>query len=483
MVSTRTGTRWEACTPSQVMNPSHDQASRITAAPAMVPAIRPAWRLRIVWLMNICSWTRQSSRPSARPSHEPAPDLAFEATQYRADVVLAAAGQLEEDLLQRLPVLPDHVPEVLQAAHRYQAAVVDDGQPGAHPLGDFEDVSGKEDSLPLTAEVLQDVFHLSGALRIEADGRLIKEEDLRVVQQRRRQRDFLPHAARIAREEVVAALPEIEQVQQRRDPAIAKPALNMVEIAGEFEELAGAELVVEGGGVRHVADQRLGFLRLGRNVDPGHPGVAAARSQQAHEHLDGGCLAGPVGTEEAEQLPGAHLQVQVLYRREAAVALGQEAGGQHRAQSTDGSPKPGLEWASWRASGSNTARIQGVAQAPRQVFRRYSVVALKVKPCLQSPDSIDGGRTAGRRARRPGQQPGVRPDGRPLCGDDRPAAAGLRPRRASADGGRGLSPVLPAPAGTQGLPALQRSRVPQARRGNHRRLQVGRGALHRSGRQ
>src|ERR1700693_2873175 len=122
------------------MNPSHDQASRITAAPAMVPAIRPALRLRIVWLMNICSWTRQSSRPSASPSSAPAPGLALEATQHRADVVLAAAGQLEEDLLQRLPVLSDHVPEVLQCPHRHQPAVVDDGQPGAHSLGDFKNV-------------------------------------------------------------------------------------------------------------------------------------------------------------------------------------------------------------------------------------------------------------------------------------------------------------------------------------------------------
>src|SRR5207253_9972021 len=173
-----------------------------------------------------------------------------------------------------------------------------------------------------------------------------------------------------------------------RDPAVAKPPLDVVEIAGEFEELPGAELVVEGGGIGHVADQRLGLLRLDCDIDPGHPGAAAARSQQSDEHLDGGGLAGAVGAEEAEQLPGAHLQVQVFHRREAAVALGQEAGGQHRAKCTDGSPKPGLEWASWRASGSNTARIQAVAHVPRQVFRRYSAVALKVEPCLQSPDSI-----------------------------------------------------------------------------------------------
>src|SRR5258708_37671713 len=100
----------------------------------MVPAIRPAWRLRIVWLTNICSCTRQSSRPSPSPSNAPVPGLAFEATQHRADVVLAAAGQFEEDLLQRLPVLSDHVAKVLEAPHRHQPAVVDDGQPGAHAL-------------------------------------------------------------------------------------------------------------------------------------------------------------------------------------------------------------------------------------------------------------------------------------------------------------------------------------------------------------
>src|SRR5713226_1615158 len=256
--------RCEASTPSQVMNPSHDQASRITAAPAMVPAIRPAWRLRTVWLMNICSWTRQSSRPSPSPSSAPAPGLALQATQHPADVVLVAAGQFEEDLFQRLPVLPDHVAEVLQASHCHQPAMVDDGESRAHPLGDFQDVRGKEDGLSLAAEILEDVLHLTSALGVEADSRLIEEKDLRVVQQRRRERDFLSHAARVTRKEVVAAVLEIEQFEQRGDPAIAKPPLDVVEIAGEFEKLPGAQLVVERGGVRHVPDQRLGLLWLSR---------------------------------------------------------------------------------------------------------------------------------------------------------------------------------------------------------------------------
>ena len=82
------------------MSASHDQARMMTAAPTIVPTIRPGWRLRMVWLMNIWSWARQSSSPTASPPASRAIGLTLEATQHGADVFLAAPGQLEEDLLQ-----------------------------------------------------------------------------------------------------------------------------------------------------------------------------------------------------------------------------------------------------------------------------------------------------------------------------------------------------------------------------------------------
>src|SRR5438445_229298 len=237
-MSIETGIRCDAWRPNQVMIASQAQASTMIAAPTMVPTIRPGLRLRMVWLVNICSWVRHSSSPTPRPLATRVRGLAFETTQHRADVLLATAGQVEEDLLQRLPVLSDHVSELLQAAHGDQPTVVDDRQPAAHPLGDLQDVGGEEHRLPLPAEVLEDVFRL--------------------------------------------------------------------------------------------------------------PGARAGRSEQADKHLDGGRLAGAVGPEEAEELAASHLQVQVLHGGQAAVALGQEPGGEHRAQSSRGGRKKPPRMASGR---------------------------------------------------------------------------------------------------------------------------------------
>src|SRR5207244_5104729 len=106
---------------------SHDQAMMMMAALTMVPAIRPGLWLRRVWLRNICSWARQSSSPTWSPATTRSMGLFLEAAQDGADVFLAAPGELQEDLLQRLPVLSDHVAQLLQAALRDQPAVVDNG--------------------------------------------------------------------------------------------------------------------------------------------------------------------------------------------------------------------------------------------------------------------------------------------------------------------------------------------------------------------
>src|SRR5712692_79477 len=325
------------------MMASHDQATTMIAALTTVPAIRPALRLRRVWLRNICSWARQSSSPTSSPAATRPIGLSLEATQDGADVFFPAPGQLEEDLLQRLPVLSDHVPQFLQAAEGDQPAAIDDGEAGAHPLRDLQDVGGEEHGLPLLAKVLQDVLHLPGTVWIEAHRGFVEKEHLWVMQQRGCQRDLLAHAAGVAGKEVVAALMQVEELQQCVDPAVAKASLDMVEVTRKLQELSGAQLVVEGRGIRHVPDPGLCPLRLRHDVDARHFGGAAGGAQQAHQHLDGGRLAGAVGPEKAEQLPGSHLEVQVLHGREAAVALGQEPGGEHRAKSSGAARKTRLK--------------------------------------------------------------------------------------------------------------------------------------------
>src|SRR5439155_9440992 len=281
-------------------------------------------------------WTRHSSSPSSSPCITGLMRLAFESTQHGADVLLAASRQLEEDLFQRLSVLSDHVAELLEAAHGHQTSAVDDGEAGAHPLRDLQDVGREENRLPFLAEVLEYVFHLAGALRIEANRGLVEEEHLGVVEQGPRQRAILPHASRVARKEIVAPLPQVEELEQRLDAAIPKAGLDVVEVAGKLEELSSAQLVIEGRGVRDVADLCLGPLRLRRDVDSCHPGAAGGGAKQPNQHFDGGRLPRADWAEESEKLPGRDFQVQVLHRRQAAVALAEKTCGRHRAQCSGG---------------------------------------------------------------------------------------------------------------------------------------------------
>src|SRR5437899_1720174 len=105
------------------------------AAAMIVPGMRPALPLRMVWLTNICSCTRHSSSPTSSPCFTGLKRLAFESTQHGANVLLAAPRQLEEDLFQRLSILSDHVAELLEAAHGHQTSAVDDRQAGTAGRG------------------------------------------------------------------------------------------------------------------------------------------------------------------------------------------------------------------------------------------------------------------------------------------------------------------------------------------------------------
>src|SRR2546425_721795 len=138
------------------------------------------------------------------------------------------------------------------------------------------------------------------------------------------------------------------------------------------------------------ADPLLPLAPLGPRgiTHPRHSGTAGGGSQQANQHLDGGRLPRPVGTEESGQLPGRDLQVQVLHRRQAAVALGQKAGGKHRAQSSGGPSATGPRMVGRRGRPRIQSELRPPVGQALQVLRRYSVVALKVDPYLRRPNSI-----------------------------------------------------------------------------------------------
>ena len=98
-----------------------------------------------------------------------------------------------------------------------RAAGVDQHQPVADLLELAEVVRRHEHGAAAVGQRADQAAHLAHALRVEAVGRLVEDQQLGVAEQRGGDAEALLHAERVAAVAVVAALAEADDVEQRRD--------------------------------------------------------------------------------------------------------------------------------------------------------------------------------------------------------------------------------------------------------------------------
>ena len=81
---------------------------------------------------------------------------------------------------------------------------------------------------------------------------------------------------------------------------------------------------------RQQADRLSYFTRMLHHIVAGNPRPAGRRLEDRGQHAHGGRLPGPVGPQQADQLPLGHLEVELLHRREFIETLGQILGDNHQ---------------------------------------------------------------------------------------------------------------------------------------------------------
>ena len=259
----------------------------------------------------------------ARPPHFQVLELLAPGERLGGQLVegLDRRRRLQRDLLAAAPVgdparLGVAVAEVLGRPARDHLAAGDDRDPVGEALRLVHVVGGEEDGL---AEVAQGGDRLPGLaprLRVEAGGRLVEEEQLRIADQRHADVEaaLLP-AGELAGARVRLAL-EADRVDHLLDRS--RPAV----VAGEQRERLGdGQVGVEAAALQDDPDP-LAPGAAGRAADPRRgpstsPAVAIAVSL---EDLDRGRLAGAVGPEEGEDLPRPHLEVDPAHGLDVAVA-------------------------------------------------------------------------------------------------------------------------------------------------------------------
>ena len=80
-----------------------------------------------------------------------------------------------------------------------------------------------QDRLAHVAQLLEQLAHLDAGPRVEAAGRLVEQQHLRVVQQHAGQAEPLRHAARQARDQGVALVAEVDQLEHLVAASCAAP--------------------------------------------------------------------------------------------------------------------------------------------------------------------------------------------------------------------------------------------------------------------
>ena len=183
----------------------------------------------------------------------------------------------------------------------------------------------------LGGDAQQPFLYFARGARVQAVDRFIKDQHGRIVDQRAGQAQFFLHAQRIIDGKVFGRLVQAEFRQQTRRAFGRIRARKTMHFGDELQDFTAPQIIVKDRVVGQVAHLALDGGAVAVAIEAVDQHAAAAGNQDAHQHADGGGLAGTIRAQEAEDLSFAHLQGQWFEGLERAVLFGQAFEGNHHA--------------------------------------------------------------------------------------------------------------------------------------------------------
>ena len=157
---------------------------------------------------------------------------------------------------------------------------------------------------------------------IEAGGRFVEDDDRRIVQQRGRDQDLLPHALRIRRQPGVPVVVDVEEAEEPLDLFVEHVGSHLAQPPDERQVLGTGQVGVEVGCFRHVPDPPPVGEELVPDVFAVDADLAVGRLEEPGDDVDRGRLAGSVRAEVAEHLAGPYREADVAHSGQRAVVPG-----------------------------------------------------------------------------------------------------------------------------------------------------------------
>src|SRR5207244_4474433 len=206
---------------------------------------------------------------------------------------------------------------------------IDDVGAGADPEGLADIMVSDEHADAAGGELADDALDIEHRERIDTRERLIEQHESGLGGQRPGDLDPPPLPARERHAERAAHVTDAQLLQQLLETLLARGAL---EVRARLEDRHHVRLDVElaehRGLLRQVAEAELRAAVHGqqRHVGVFESDAAGVARHEAHDHVEGGGLAGSVRTEEADHLAARELERQITHDLAGLVALGESRG-------------------------------------------------------------------------------------------------------------------------------------------------------------
>ena len=186
-----------------------------------------------------------------------------------------------------------------------------------------------EQRLAAALEQLHLVENRIAALWIDADGRLVEQEDVGIVQQAGGQVQPALHAAAERPDAIAPPLGQLHEIEGRADRTLQRRAGKAEKAAEKPEIGVRRQLVVERQLLRHRADAPFHGIGVTAKRLTGDPDLAAIGLQQTGNHRDRRRLARAVRSEQTEQLPALDPERHIVYGDERAEGFAKMCNFQH----------------------------------------------------------------------------------------------------------------------------------------------------------
>ncbi len=164
---------------------------------------------------------------------------------------------------------------------------------------------------PLSAATSSQI--VLAADRVEAGGRLVEEEHLRLVDERRRKVETPAHAARVGADAAVGGTGEADALDQGGAAPLRFGADQAVQRGLKANQLVAGHQRVQRGLLKRDPDRAANVSGLADHVVPGDPGAAARGAQERGQHPHRRGLACAVGTQKRIDLAGLDLEVDTVH--------------------------------------------------------------------------------------------------------------------------------------------------------------------------